>query len=120
MTSLPQRPGSGRYEDIPNLEEELRLALAARKELGAQHENQLVDSFIEKLDRTIVARAAQERDAGKLAKQRAAASAGRLAIALGVGIPLSAISLGMAGLPGLIVVWLSIVVLSIYFDQQSR
>jgi hypothetical protein len=120
MASRPQRSERPSSDQTPDLEEELRLTVAARKELGAQHEQELIEGFLAKLDRAIEARAAQEREASKLVKQRAELATGRLAISLALGIPLTAISLAMAGFPGLLVIWAGIFALNIYFDWQTR
>jgi len=41
-------------------------------------------------------------------------------ISLGVAIPLTAIGLGMAGLPGLIIVWVGLVLLNAVFGASHR
>lgn len=41
-------------------------------------------------------------------------------ISLGVSIPLSAIALGMSGIPGLVIVWLGLVLLNFAFGWNRR
>jgi hypothetical protein len=41
-----------------------------------------------------------------------------LAICMGLGIPLTAVAGGIAGLPGIITVWAALVFIILYFDLR--
>ncbi|GAA0585000.1 hypothetical protein GCM10009534_18830 [Kribbella sandramycini] len=99
------------------MRKDLRAAVAARQELGAEYEDAIIDGFLERLD----ARDLQRRSGGAPEQVRTAqppASAGRerdpggLALAivsLGVAVPITAISADMIGPFGVVVSWAGIV-----------
>ncbi|MEC4017342.1 hypothetical protein [Streptomyces sp. H27-D2] len=108
----------------PELKKELDATLNARKELGSEYESALVDSFLEKvekqLDGTVERRVRRQLAEQQMAVARGARPkqsgdggfGGRFAFAvvtLVLAIPLSAISVVNAGLPGLLVTWAGIV-----------
>ncbi|MEU4191541.1 hypothetical protein AB0E69_06570 [Kribbella sp. NPDC026611] len=93
---------------------DLRAAVAARQELGQEYENELIDSFLEKLDQ----RDAQRRGmplpyAGHPEPARPRHPSrepdpGGLALAIVsvvVAIPITAIAAAMVGMPGVIIAW---------------
>lgn len=104
---------------------ELEAALAARKELGRDYEQALVESFVDKIDKQIGARvdaqvAARSRARGKGAKQ---AGEGQMVlgfVSLGTGIPITAIAGGIGELPGIVVAWLGIVGVNVAHAWSSR
>ncbi|NYH89908.1 hypothetical protein [Actinopolymorpha rutila] len=94
-------------------------ALHARKELGPDFEPAVVDSFVERIDAAIEARVAQE-----VSRARKSAPAARrddghaLALAIvsmGVAIPVSGLAAHEAGLGGLIVAWIGIVMVNLAY-----
>jgi hypothetical protein len=105
--------------------DELRAAVQARKELGPDYEDALVESFLEKMDQEI-----DRRVADRLAQQRSAAavphSAGggqRLALAI------VSLVLGVMGTVGalaaetpvaVLVIWLGIAAVNLVFVAGSR
>ncbi|MEW1721136.1 hypothetical protein [Streptomyces sp. NPDC093109] len=109
----------------PELKKELDATLQARRDLGADYEPALVESFLEKveesLDRTVDRRVRQ-----RLAEEQILAARGTTrpsgaavegfggrfgfaVISLVLAIPLSAIAVANAGIEGLFVCWLGIV-----------
>ena len=106
-----------------DLKKELDATLHARKELGEEYESALVDSFLEKVEQRldgmvdrrvrrqfaeqqmVVARGATEPHSGEPWGERY----GFGLISLVLAIPLSAIGVVNAGLPGLFVTWAGIV-----------
>lgn len=93
--------------------DEARATLAARRELGEEFDEQLVDAFVEKVERRLEPRlrkpARDERGRGSF----------ELAIcSLIFGIPLSGIAAGTAGLTGLLVAWLGIVLVNTVFSLR--
>lgn len=107
----------------PELAKELDAALQTRKELGPEYEAELVDSFLEKLDKAVdqrvrrqlaerqmtVARGAQPRGPQLGSGSGFGSRMGFAVISLVLAVPLSAISVVNAGLPGLLVAWAGIV-----------
>ncbi|MGW1076908.1 hypothetical protein [Streptomyces sp. NPDC002537] len=109
-----------------DLHKELDATLQTRKELGPEYESELVDGFLEKVDRKLdsavdrqVRRHLAERrmDTARGVRPRAGEAGpgtfgerfGFAAISLVLAIPLSAIGTANAGLPGLLVTWAGIV-----------
>ncbi|MFG2584378.1 hypothetical protein [Streptomyces malaysiensis] len=114
----------------PDLKQELDAALQTRKELGAEYESELVDSFMEKVEQRFND-TADRHVRRQLAEQQMATARGARPYAtgtqpdqshgLGVGerfafvgvslvlaIPLSAIGVVNEGLPGLLITWAGI------------
>ncbi|ALC22774.1 hypothetical protein ACH46N_34360 [Streptomyces pristinaespiralis] len=107
----------------PELKKELDATLHARRDLGEEYDSALVESFLEKveerLDTTVERRVrrqlAEERTtaARSPGRQRSAGNFGERfgfgIITMVLAIPLSAIGVANADLPGLVVTWLGIV-----------
>ncbi|KNB54367.1 hypothetical protein [Streptomyces caatingaensis] len=108
-----------------DLEKELDATLQTRKELGAEYEAELVDAFLEKVERKVDD--AVDRRMRRLAAEQQMSAArggspgrggefgtfgerfGFAIVSLVLAIPLSAIGAGYAGLLGLVVSWAGIV-----------
>ncbi|OKH97667.1 hypothetical protein A6A06_31260 [Streptomyces sp. CB02923] len=107
----------------PELKKELDATLQTRKELGPEYESELVESFLEKLDKTVDQRvrrqfAEQQMQVARGAQppRRRPAPGGGFgerygfaSVSLVLAIPLSAIGAVNAGLVGLLVSWAGIV-----------
>lgn len=108
----------------PELKKELDATLHARRELGEEYEPALVESFLEKVeerldttvDRRVRRRLAEEQMAAARGGPHRPGSSDNFGERFGFGIvtmilaiPLSAIGVANADLPGLIVAWLGIV-----------
>ncbi|GAA2495722.1 hypothetical protein [Streptomyces gobitricini] len=109
------------------LEKELDVTLQARRELGAEYEPALIESFLEKLDQRldatvdrrvrrqlaeqqmIRARGARPGGAGAVVGENFGERFGFAIVSLILAVPLSGIGVGAAGLGGLIVTWAGIV-----------
>lgn len=111
--------------------DELAATLAARQELGPEYEQALVESLAERIGTTIDARiearlaAARQAVAAPLTQAPHPTQLDRshLALAmasLGMGIPLTAIAGGIAGVPGLVVAWAGIAVVNLAYALRSR
>ncbi|UYQ62511.1 hypothetical protein [Streptomyces peucetius] len=117
----------------PELEKELDATLRARRDLGEDYDSALVESFLEKVgerldatvDRRVRRQAAEQqmtvaRGAGR---QRSADSFGERfgfgIVTMILAIPLSAIGVANAGLPGLVVTWLGIVGVNVAHTAQA-
>ncbi|GIH48386.1 hypothetical protein SAMN05421833_111185 [Microbispora rosea] len=125
-----QPPGTGRPVPpppaAPSNREDLRAVMAARRDLGPDYEDALVDSFLDKLDVEIAARVRNE-VAAHLARQppgnqpKQKDSAVGIAIgSLALGIPLTGIAVGNAHLPGLLLAWGGIVAVNLAYALGRR
>jgi hypothetical protein len=89
--------------------DELQAALAARREVGEELEPQVIDAFVERIERRI------EERARELAPQRKRAGVDRGLVlgTMALSIPLLAIAGGLAGLAGIVFVCAAIVLVNI-------
>jgi hypothetical protein len=112
--------------EIPR--DEAEAALHTRRDLGPEYESAVVESFVERIDKAIEVRVADEvarrvGDAG--AREKALAKAAseranhRLALAivsLALSVPLTAIALGTgAGVGAVVLIWGAIVAINMIF-----
>jgi hypothetical protein len=81
--------------------DEIQAAIEARKELGAEMEPALIDSFVDRIERGLDERAA-ERD--RSLKKKREHQKELLLGAMGISVPLFALAAIFAGLAGVIVV----------------
>ncbi|TDE43318.1 hypothetical protein E1295_26470 [Nonomuraea mesophila] len=99
------------------LREDLQATLDARRDLGPDYEEALVDSFAQRLDDTIAARVRAELDRnGAPPRKKSTPGGSMIPVALGsmaMGIPLTAIASANAGLVGLLITWLAIVAINV-------
>jgi hypothetical protein len=94
--------------------EDLQAALEARRELGEALEPHIVDSFVERIERTL-----EERIPRPPMRRHDSDKPLALAIiSLGVAIPLTAIGVTQAGLAGLLIVWAGIVLVNLAYSLR--
>jgi hypothetical protein len=84
---------------------ELEATVAARRELGPAHDQELIDGFLDRMSKELDRRI-DERIAARAPKQRAASPLNPAT--LGVSIPIIAIAGGIGGVAGLIVAFLAL------------
>ena len=89
--------------------EDVTSAVGARRELGEEMEPAVIDAFLDKVDRAIEARAAEEAGRRRDTGSDDGTSFALAIISLGTGIPITAVAGGEAGLAGIIAAWLGIV-----------
>jgi hypothetical protein len=92
--------------------DEARAALAARRELGDDFDDALVESFARRIEQ----RMKTARPAMKPNEERGMALALAI-VSVACGIPITAIALSGAGLAGLIVAWAGIVLVNVLFAR---
>jgi hypothetical protein len=92
--------------------EDARAALAARRELGEEFDDALVESFARRVEERLNARAPARRTADERGMSLALAI-----ISLGCGIPITAIAVLNAGLAGLAIAWAGIVFVNVFFAR---
>jgi hypothetical protein len=104
-----QRGGAKSSPEAEELRAALTAAIEARKELGPEYEQELVESFVERVDRQMAGhnrrRIADLREEAAAARDRARESMGMALGSLGIGIPLTGIASGNGGVWGLVVCW---------------
>ncbi|MEV4459597.1 hypothetical protein [Microbispora sp. NPDC049633] len=110
----------------PSTREDLRAVMAARRDLGPEYEDALVDSFLDKLDVEIAARVRNEVAAhlsrqppGNQPKQKDNGVAVALG-SLGIGIPLTTIAGAAGHLPGMILAWGGIIAVNVAYALGRR
>lgn len=96
--------------------EELEAAIEARKELGAELEPAVIDSFVERIEKSIVKRDEQRE---KALKRRRDHQKEMVLGAMALAIPLMAIAAIFTGLAGVIAVSVAIAVVAIVSARQS-
>jgi hypothetical protein len=93
---------------VSETRDELEAAIAARREVGAELEPQVIDGFVERIEKRIDERARE------LAPKHAGVDSTRLALgSLVFAIPLLGIAGGIAGLPGIALVCIAIVIVNL-------
>ncbi len=106
--------------------DELRAALATRKELGSEFESEVVDSFVERVSETIDARVdarveARLAEGGERHEQNGNLPPTHMALAsMGIAIPLTGAAGYTAGIPGVLAVWVGIVLINMAAAVSSR
>ena len=92
--------------------EEARAALEARRELGPDYEDAIVDSLVAKIEERLEARGAARPPA------RGVAAAGPMLASLGIAIPLLGIAGGIAQLPGIALVCVAVVLVNLFYYRS--
>lgn len=105
---------------------EAEAALAARRELGLEYEEQIAAGLAERVEQTIAYRQAElgqrDRLERELIKDDRKARGQRFAlsiVSLGTGIPITAIAADGGGVQGIIVAWLGIVGVNFAFSRRK-
>src|SRR5581483_9864292 len=103
----------GRYAIVPAVDQETRQDLeatvAARRELGPNHEDELIAGFLERLERRVGRPAEDE----KALKRRRAHQKEMTLGGMAISIPLLAIAGGIAGLWGIVAVCAALAVIAV-------
>lgn len=96
--------------------DELQAAIEARKELGAELEPAVIDSFVERIEKSLVKRDEQREKALKRTRDH---QREMVLGAMGISVPLMAIAAIFTGLAGVIAVCAAIAVVAIVVTRQS-
>lgn len=99
----------------PETRRELEATVEARRELGAAHEQELIDGFLERLDRRLGERA---HDNERALKQRRSHQKEMTLGAMAISIPLLAIAGGIAGLAGILAVCAALAIIAVMAARQ--
>jgi hypothetical protein len=99
--------------------EELESALAARRELGAEYEDDVLNAFLEKIDRRLAEQGTtREQDERALRAQRNHQKEMILG-AMGISIPLFVVAAIFTGLAGILVVCATLAVIAIVVSRTT-
>lgn len=126
----PQQPDPAGRVPVPRPEQpplvdpvDARATLEARKELGPEMDQALVDSFVARVEQALVARGGSE-EAERQRQAELARIDSRNQMVLGIvslslAIPLTAIFAGISGLVGGLVVWVGIVLVNMAYAMRK-
>lgn len=115
-------------DEKDEIHRDLAASVEARRELGPAYEDELVQSFVEKIDATIERRVdermAQAANRGAShGEDRDEGSGQQFAFALaslGMGIPITAVAAGTGGVAGTVVAWAGIVGVNAAYAWSRR
>lgn len=99
--------------------EDLTAAMAARRELGPEYDEAFLETVVARIEESLDSRTAPKRPA----RRPGPGGSGDLALALlslAAAIPLSAIAVVNAGLPGLAIVCAAIVLVNLTYVNRPR
>jgi len=104
--------------------DEVEAVLATRAELGPSYDVELAESFADRIEQVVQARVAQH-SGGLDQSHRLRVETGRRQLTLGIvslgtGIPITAISAGVAGDSGLLIAWAGIALVNLAHALQGR
>jgi hypothetical protein len=108
--------------------DDLAAALAARRELGPDYDDAFVETLVDRIEETLATRTAtgpahRGRGGPAPAPRPGSGSGSDLALAivsLTAAVPLSAIGAVNAGMPGLVIVWVAIVLVNLIYSRRPR
>jgi hypothetical protein len=101
--------------DDAALREELNTALAARRELGEELEPAVVDAFVDRIEQRIDKRVGNSEAALKRKRDH---QKEMILGSMGVSVPLFVVAAIFAGLPGIVVVCLTLAVIAIVSSRD--
>lgn len=96
--------------------EELQAAIEARKELGTDLEPAVIDSFVERIEKQLASRSAENERA---LKRRRDHQREMILGAMGISVPLFALAAIFTGLAGVIVVCATLAVIVVVVARQQ-
>ncbi|MFC5753558.1 hypothetical protein [Actinomadura rugatobispora] len=109
--------------------DDLAAALAARRELGPDYDDAFVETLVDRIEETLAARTAAPAHRGRRAPAPApgpgtghghGSDLALAIVSLAAAIPLSAIGVVNAGMPGLVIVWVAIVLVNLIYGRRPR
>ena len=95
--------------------EDLQASIEARRELGRDHEPELVESFVARIEERLAKRPSAHPPARHEGREGSFVLA---LVSVGAGIPLTAIALHLSGLVALLVVWIGIVLVNLGYQRS--
>jgi hypothetical protein len=102
-------------DDDRALRSELETAIETRRELGAEMEPAVIDAFVERIERRIAGRAAEDERA---LQRRRNHQKEMILGSMGISIPLLAIAAVFTGLPGVLAVCAALIVIALVTSRS--
>jgi hypothetical protein len=93
--------------------DELQAAIEARRELGPAHEAEIIEGFLERIEKRMDKRIDERLEPRDVAPRQREAAYTVTFVSLGVAIPLLGIGGGIAGLSGIIAVCIALVLVNL-------
>jgi hypothetical protein len=100
--------------------EDVESAVGARRELGSELEPEIVDAFLERVERSIDARASERARASHRARRDPGQTLALSIVSLGTGIPITAIAAEQGGVLGIALAWAGIAAVNVANAWASR
>ncbi|RAY13869.1 hypothetical protein DPM19_16305 [Actinomadura craniellae] len=102
-------------------DDDLAAALAARRELGPDYDDAFAAALAERLEQKMDARLGAHVRTREIAERENRKFALTIAcVSLGTAVPLTAIAVGAAGLPGLLIAWIGLVLINVAYALRRH
>ena len=98
--------------------DELETAVAARRELGPEYEDQILESFLAKVEQRLAQQGTTREQDERGLKARREHQKEMILGAMGISVPLLAIAAIFTGLPGVVAVCVALAVIAIVTARQ--
>jgi hypothetical protein len=95
--------------------EDLQASIEARRELGRDHEPELVESFVARIEERLAKRPSAHPPARREGREGSFVLA---LVSIGAGIPLTAIAASNGGLQALLIVWIGIILVNLGYQRS--
>ena len=103
----------------PIRKDELEGAIAARRELGPEYEDEILDSFLAKVEQRLAGQHPTVAESAKALKARRDHQKEMVLGAMGISVPLFVVAAIFAGLAGIIVVCATIAVIAVVVGRTT-
>lgn len=120
MVAVSASARYNRYVSELIRKDELASAVEARRELGPEYEDQVLASFMEKVEKRLDARLKEGRDRRPVPRGNPAFMVPIALGSMGMGIPLTAIAGGTSGPLGIALVWIGIAIVNLAAALSGR
>ena len=99
--------------------DDVETAVAARRELGTEYEDEVVTAFLEKIERRLEERGSSAQASATALKQRRDHQREMILGAMGISVPLFVVAAIFTGLAGIIVVCATLAVIAIVLSRTT-
>jgi hypothetical protein len=103
----------------PVRRDELESAIAARRELGPEYEDEILDAFLTKIERRLAQEGASYEQSEKALKRRRDHQREMILGAMGISVPLFVVAAIFTGLAGIIVVAAMVAVIAVVVGRTT-
>ena len=99
--------------------DELESAVEARRELGPEYEDEVLNAFLQKVERRLGERGSSAQESAKALKQRRDHQREMILGAMGISVPLFIVAAIFVGLAGIIVVCATLAVIAVVVSRAT-